>query len=101
MIYVFVIDEFANGQRIFDLRDELEQGLTTVDEVPIIDVIRTQSGNIWSLNNRRLWCFRNASNVNQIPVRFVKQRPNWFDHRIRILKHPFHVNIRFSEEVLF
>lgn len=73
--------------------------MTEVDGVPIIDVIQTRSGKFWSLNNRRLWCFRNASHVDQIPVRIVQQRPYWFNKRVRQLTNPFNVHIRYSPDV--
>jgi len=98
-LFSIVLDEFSTGQNIHQLLNELQSGLTTVDEVPAIDVIQTRSGNFWSLNNRRLWCFRSASNVDQIPVRIVKQRPSWFASRMQKLKNPFHVRIRHSPEL--
>jgi len=64
----------------------------------MINVIQTRSGNFWSLNNRRLWCFRHASNIDEIPVRIVDQRPSWFNKRIQQLTNPFEIRVRDSSE---
>jgi hypothetical protein len=64
----------------------------------MIDVIQTRSGNFWSLNNRRLWCFRHAFNINEIPVRIVDRRPSWFNNRIQELTNPFDIRVRDSSE---
>jgi len=101
-LLILYLAHFSDGQCIRELQQELEYGMTTPEEIPMIDVIRTRSGNIWSLNNRRLWCFRQAHNIGQIPVRIVNQRPSWFNNRISKLKNPFHVHIRGSlDEVEF
>ncbi|CAF0846477.1 unnamed protein product [Adineta steineri] len=89
---------FRNGQSIEQLRQDLEDGITNVDKVPKINVIRTRSGNIWSLDNRRLWCFHNASNIDRIPVRVTDKRPSWFNNRIKNIKEPFEIRVRGSSE---
>jgi hypothetical protein len=64
----------------------------------MINVIQTRSGNFWSLNNRRLWCFRHALNINEIPVRIVDKKPSWFNNRIQQLTNPFDIHVRGSSE---
>ncbi|CAF1542264.1 unnamed protein product, partial [Rotaria sordida] len=91
-------DQFSNGHNIEDLCDDLEDGRTTVSDIPMINVVKTRSGNVWSLNNRRLWCFRHARNIDQIPVRIVDKRPSWFNRRIQQLKNPFYIRVRASSE---
>ena len=64
----------------------------------MMDVVETRSGNIWSLNNRRLWCFRHAHNIRSVPVRVVDERPSWFEKRIQSLENPFHIHLRGTSE---
>ncbi len=63
----------------------------------MIDVIKTRRNNFWSLDNRRLWCFRHALNISKIPVRIL-ERPSWFNERIQQLKNPFDIRVRDSLE---
>jgi hypothetical protein len=60
----------------------------------MITAVRTRSGNVWSLCNRRLWCFRQARNIDRILVHIVDKRPSWFNTRIQQLEDPFHICVR-------
>ncbi|CAF1198967.1 unnamed protein product [Adineta steineri] len=95
---ISISPRFRNGQSIEQLRQDLEDGTTNVDEVSMISVVRTRSGNIWSLDNRRLWCFHHASNIDRIPVRVIDKRPSWFNNRIEKIKKPFEIRVRGSSE---
>ncbi|CAF1155924.1 unnamed protein product [Adineta ricciae] len=88
---------FSNGESIHDVRDDLNNRVLSVSDIPMINVVRTRSGNSWSLNNRRLWCFRHAQNIYRIPVRIVDERPSWFNERIQQLENPFQIHVRYSD----
>lgn len=92
------LDQFSDGQSVEELRHDLQYGQVEVNDIPLIHVIKTRSGNVWSLNNRRLWCFRHARNIHKIPVRIVDQRPPWFNKRIQKLQNPFQIRLRAKNE---
>ncbi len=65
---------FKNGECIFDAVQELEDGFLSPDDFPTIAVFWDEDHRAWfSLNNRRLWCFKNAKGVQQVWVDVIEK----------------------------
>ncbi|XP_060587889.1 uncharacterized protein LOC132743390 [Ruditapes philippinarum] len=83
-----VIDEkFDNGKKMSDVLSDLRTGLLDLDTLPKITVVR-KGKLFFTLDNRRLWMFKqyakflqeNRSEILQVPVKFeslARLGPSW------------------------
>ena len=71
---------FFSGKRIVDTIEEIESGKISVHDIPQVSVILDDHGNVYCLNNRRLYVFKYIRNLgllenNKITARIKKGIP--------------------------
>jgi len=74
-----ISSHFATGESIFNVAGELSVGYLTPDDFPPIRVVSLHS-EWYSLDNRRLWCFKRAGvdiNVEVVPCLFSKSKKKY------------------------
>ncbi|CAD7928639.1 unnamed protein product, partial [Amoebophrya sp. A25] len=60
---------FHDGRSIYQTLNELDRGVTSVGDIPKIWVIRNErDGSLWSLNNRRLFTFKQFCPDQEIEI---------------------------------
>eukprot|EP00933_Yihiella_yeosuensis_P022816 TRINITY_DN17889_c1_g1_i1.p1 TRINITY_DN17889_c1_g1~~TRINITY_DN17889_c1_g1_i1.p1 ORF type:complete len:329 (+),score=34.04 TRINITY_DN17889_c1_g1_i1:211-1197(+) len=69
-----VSSTFADNRSIYDTARDLNNGSLDITDLPFIRVYK-HAGGWFSLDNRRLWCFRN-SGVDVAPVKVVSAPPD-------------------------
>ena len=55
-----------SSQTIYETRDAISENRISVDSIPTIKVIK-KSGKYWTLDNRRLWVFRELDLLGKLP----------------------------------
>ena len=80
---------FRDGTSIYATMNDLKHGCIDPDDIPAIKVVKYK-GDTYSLDNRRLWAFKNA-HVDEIPVivkaadaSFISRLNKKVDYSIRI-----------------
>lgn len=61
---------FRDGKSIYDTARDVNKGWVEITAIPAIEVYN-HNGGYYSVNNRRLWVFRN-SGVQTVPVKIIK-----------------------------
>lgn len=56
---------------VYDLDEDLRDGQVDIEDIPYIRVVEDEDGYYWSLDNRRLWAFKEAG-LDDVPVVMVQ-----------------------------
>lgn len=91
-----ISNTFSNGEEIEDLIWELESGYLSVDDIPPISVY-CYKGKWWSLDNRRLYCFKKYCPYVDVPV-IVKRLNNKIIRQFTNRNNGESIEIRDSSE---
>lgn len=68
-----IAPHFSDGRSIHELAEDLEHGITSVEDVEPIEAYRDQNGLWWCVSNRRLWAFKQAG-IQKVPVIKIEPR---------------------------
>lgn len=62
------------GAKVLDTLNGLMNGLVLIENIPTITAIAGQDGNYYSLNNRRLYVFKELKRAGKLPNGTIKVR---------------------------
>jgi hypothetical protein len=84
-------ERFSNGRSIYSTVKQLQRGEIEAEDFPPIHVFCFDDC-WWSLDNRRLWTFKNAG-LNSIPVKVVEINESYL-HRVKVINNGESIYIR-------
>lgn len=88
----FISLTFQDGESQNTMR-QLRVGCLIVDEIPSIRVVKDTYDNWWSLDNRRLWCFKTCG-LDSIRVFNVHRNTNFWLKKNRLIGNGW--NVKFN-----